>query len=229
MQVQPDIISVTETWLEPSRIKTVTQPGYNFFHTDALTASPNGTGLAAGVGTYIKASINATVRDQFRLEFPGCEDLWSELPLKNGKQCYIGVIYKHPKTNVLDFQNHLSKSIEQLNKTNRKFYICGDMNINFLKVQSNSMIKQYYDCIYSLGCLSLIHSPTRTAFLNLGVATSKGVAKVFSGGFKVIYIILVFRQSQRIPKFSKSLQRALFNYIEASCQPIVGLPLQVLQ
>ena len=35
------------------------------------------------------------------------------------------------------------------------------MNIDFLKVQSNSMIKQYYDCIYSLGCLSLFHSPTR--------------------------------------------------------------------
>ena len=35
------------------------------------------------------------------------------------------------------------------------------MNIDFLKVQSNPMIKQYYECIYSLGCLSLIHSPTR--------------------------------------------------------------------
>ena len=111
---------------------------------------------------YIKASINATVRDQFRLELPGCEDLWIELPLKNGKQCYISVIYKHPKINILDFQTHFSKSIEQLNKTNRKFYICRDMNINFLKVQSNIMIKQCYDCIYSLGCLSLLHSPTRT-------------------------------------------------------------------
>ena len=30
------------------------------------------------------------------------------------------------------------------------------------------------------------------AFLNLGVATPKGVAKVFSGGRKVIYKILVF-------------------------------------
>ena len=132
-----------------------------FFHTDALTASPNGTGLAGGVGMYIKASINAAVRDQFRLELSGCEDLWIELPLKNGKQYYISVIYKHPKTNILDYQTHLTKSIKQLNKTNRKFYICGDMNIDFLKVQSNSMIKQYYDCIYSFGCLSLLHSPTR--------------------------------------------------------------------
>ena len=72
MQVQPDIIVVTETWLEPSRTKRVTLPGYNFFHTDALTASPNETGLAGGVGMYVKSSINATVRDQFRLELPGC-------------------------------------------------------------------------------------------------------------------------------------------------------------
>ena len=35
------------------------------------------------------------------------------------------------------------------------------MNIDFLKVQSNPIIKQYYDCMCSLGCLSLIHSPTR--------------------------------------------------------------------
>ena len=81
MQVQPDIIAVTETWLEPSRTKTVTLPGYNFFHTDVITASPNGTGLAGGVGMNIKSSINAAVRDQFRLELPGCEDLWIELPL----------------------------------------------------------------------------------------------------------------------------------------------------
>ena len=100
MQVQPDIIAVTETWLEPPRIKTVKLPGYNFFHTDALIASCNGTGLAGEVGMYIKASINATVRDQFRLELPGSEDLWIEQPLKNGKQCYISVIYKHPKTNI---------------------------------------------------------------------------------------------------------------------------------
>ena len=72
MQVQPDIIVITETWLEPFSIKTVTLPGYNFFHTDALTASPNGTGQAGEVlGMYIKASINATARDQFRLELPG--------------------------------------------------------------------------------------------------------------------------------------------------------------
>ena len=71
MQVQPDIIVVTETLLEPFRIKTVTLPGYNFFHTDAVTASPNGTGQAGEVGMYINASINATARDQFRLELPG--------------------------------------------------------------------------------------------------------------------------------------------------------------
>ena len=70
---------------------------------------------------YIKASINATARDQFRLELPGCEDLWIELPLKNGKQCYISVISKHPETNILDFQTHLSNGIKQLTKRTGNF------------------------------------------------------------------------------------------------------------
>ena len=91
MQVQPDFIAVTEIWLNPSRIRTVTLPGYNFFHTDALTASSDGTGLDGGAGMCVKTSINATIRDQFRLELPGREDLWIELPLKNGKQSYVSV------------------------------------------------------------------------------------------------------------------------------------------
>ena len=109
---------------------------------------------------YAKATINVTVRYQLQLKLPGCEDLRIEITLANGKQCYFNVIYKHPITSTVDFRTHLPKSIEQLNKTKKKFYICEGMNIDFLKVQSYSIFKQHYDCIYGHGCLSLLQNPT---------------------------------------------------------------------
>ena len=50
MQSKPDINAVTETWFEPSKINTIILPGYNFLHSDASTASADGSGLAGGVG-----------------------------------------------------------------------------------------------------------------------------------------------------------------------------------
>ena len=70
----------------------------------------------------------------------GCENIWIEIALENNKQCIFGVIYKHPKTNISHFQE-LTKSIELLNKTKKKYCICSDVNIDFLKALLNSAIK----------------------------------------------------------------------------------------
>ena len=94
----------------------------------------------------------------------GCENFWKELALEKYKQCIFGVIYKHPKTNIFHVQEEPTKCIDLLNKTNKKNYICGDMNIDFLKASSNSAIKSYFDNVRSLGCMPVVLNPTRDIY-----------------------------------------------------------------
>ena len=161
LPITPEIIAVTETWLDSNRVNCIQLTDYNFLHVDSPNTKCDGSGLVGGVGLYVKKSLNVVQCDKYKLEMTGCENIWIEIAMEKDKQCIFGVIYKHPKTNISHFQENLTKSIELLNKTKKKYYIYGDMNMNFLIASSNSAIKSYFDNICSLGCMSVVQNPTR--------------------------------------------------------------------
>ena len=68
------------------------------------------------------------------------ESLWIELNLAKNKQCILGVIYRHPKQNLNDFIQKISKCLDNLNKRNTTYYICGDINVDFLSCDKNKKI-----------------------------------------------------------------------------------------
>ena len=66
MHYKPDLVAVTETWIEPSRLPKVQLTGYTFMHVDSANADSNGTGLAGGVGLYVKECLIVTPLSQYR-------------------------------------------------------------------------------------------------------------------------------------------------------------------
>ena len=82
------------------------------------------------------------------------ENLWIEVSL-NLKKIVIGVIYRHPKYNLTNFQNKLSETIQSLNLNKTTFYICSDINIDWLKKDSNSNINNYFELLENLGISTL--------------------------------------------------------------------------
>ena len=61
------------------------------------------------------------------------EKLWIEINLAKNKQYILGVIYKNPKQNLNNFIQKILKlnCLDSLNKPNKTYYICGDINIDF--------------------------------------------------------------------------------------------------
>ena len=75
----------------------------------------------------------------------------------------VSVLYRHPNSKLSDFQSSFEKAIENLNKQKLIYYLCGDFNIDLLQSDTKTVIKNYSDMLFSLGCLPLIKYPTRIA------------------------------------------------------------------
>ena len=99
---------------------------------------------------------------ELKIDCSNVESLWIELNLiDKNKQCILGVIYRHPKQNLNDFIQKISKCLDNLNKRNKTYYICGDINVDFLSCDKNKEIKNYCDSLSSYGCMSFLNFPTR--------------------------------------------------------------------
>ena len=53
------------------------------------------------VGLFIKESLSISICKKFDLNIPNCEDMWIQLDLGNNNKCIVGVIYRHPKTEII--------------------------------------------------------------------------------------------------------------------------------
>ena len=91
----------------------------------------------------------------------GCEEIWVKIRLNNTEKVF-SVLYRHPNSKLSDFQS-FEKAIEILNKQKLIYYLCGDFNIDLLQSDTKTMIKNYSDILFSLGCLPLTKYPTRIA------------------------------------------------------------------
>ena len=121
MHYKPDLIAVTETWIEPSRLPKVQLTGYNFMHVDSVNADSNGTGLAGGVGLYEKECLIVTPCKDIDLDTNDCENLWVNIQLKTEKTLTLGIVYRHPKSNVVKYQAKLHQSVYHLHKLKKHF------------------------------------------------------------------------------------------------------------
>ena len=83
--------------------------------------------------------------------------------MKNNKEIILGVLYRHPRADINDFQEKLGENICKLNNLKLKYYICGDINIDLLRGSTNIKIQEYIDMLVSVGCSSLVNVPTRVS------------------------------------------------------------------
>ena len=134
--------------------------GYNMFHVNA-TSSKHG-----GVVTYVDNSYDVTIKAQVNNS-----DIWDglfiEIKHENMKNSIIvGNIYKPPKDNnncdiVKGFVSELEPILSDLINTNSEVLICGDYNINLLKINSESHFSYFFDTMLIHSFFLQITFPTR--------------------------------------------------------------------
>ena len=134
----PDIIAISEIKLKQDFLSTL--PAYTFLQN-------NSKSNAGRVGLFIKNSINYNIFNQIQLNSVECKNLW----VNHNERQVVGVIYRHPNTDIFRFQENLENLLCELNNKKLNYYICGDINIDLLQINKKSSIKGYSDMLYSMG------------------------------------------------------------------------------
>ena len=65
------------------------------------------------------------------------------------KTTIFGVTYNHPSTNIKNFTDNFEQTLQKLQLQGCKFYICGDINIDYLKIHRDNKISQFANFLTS--------------------------------------------------------------------------------
>ena len=60
-----------------------------------------------------------------------------------------------------EFMKYLENSLKKLHKEDKEIYLCGDFNIDLLKLETINVYQEYYNLLCSYGFLPHIIQPTR--------------------------------------------------------------------
>lgn len=146
-----DILAISETWLThelPSNVISI--PGYNLYRNDRL-------GRGGGVAFYCGSRFHVTVSQSHSSD--SIEYLWLRI-LGYNKDIYLGVFYRPPKSNFLNFFNEFEDTLSEYSALS-DFTICmGDFNINLFNI-NESTVSRMLDLFDTLNMTQLIESPTR--------------------------------------------------------------------
>ena len=61
-----------------------------------------------------------------------------------------------------EFFDYMEKTLDKVLNENKDIYICGDFNLDLLKINSCEFNKRFFELMYSYGLLHQITIPTRT-------------------------------------------------------------------
>ena len=154
--VELDIVAITETSHKNGEFFTtnVSLEGYDEFYTPS-NSSKGGTAI------YVKENYDVFERNDLKIQNDCLESTWIEIKNKNNKNILCGCIYRHPTYNLSEFLNYLEINLKKIASENKEVYICGDFNVDLLKLDDISNYQLYYNLLCSFGFLPLIDQPTR--------------------------------------------------------------------
>ncbi len=152
-----EILAFSETWLNKNKVSPslINLDGYNFIHDDRSHKR------GGGVGLFISDKFNYTLRSDLKLpNSTEYDTLFIEIDTKP-KSSIIAVLYRPPDSQFYPFIDHLSTTIDKINKEHKPAFICGDFNIDLLKIQSHKPTNDFINMFYTGSFYPLIDKPTR--------------------------------------------------------------------
>ena len=81
--------------------------------------------------------------------------------MDSNKQVVIEAIYRHPKSNFIDFQTFFVNTIKLLDALSATYYIAGNITIDLSKGDKNANIADYINTLHSMRCSQVIANLTR--------------------------------------------------------------------
>ena len=155
------IICIQETWInDESKLPLVSLEGYSCYY-----VKPNASSHG-GLITYVDNSFEVTGIKKID-NSAVWEGLFIELKHDSLKNKFIiGNIYKPPKdnnnaNNINAFTMEIEPVVQERSSTNAEVFICGDYNINLLKLTGESHVADFFDMMLGHSFYPKITLPTR--------------------------------------------------------------------
>ena len=152
----PDILAITETWLNNEVKLTAFTPDYTIYRQDRST-NPGG-----GVLLAVKNSLKSNVVASFTVNT--CECVLVDVALTNVAKVRIGVVYRPPNANADDSEILFNNILQYLDNV-KHFTIYGDFNLPDIEwdtLTANSHIsKQLLSLCFKSGSFQCVDFPTR--------------------------------------------------------------------
>ncbi len=151
-----DAIAITESseCEDQSFLSNVSLEGYKLYNTP--TTSPKG-----GVVLYMNDNFDSFERIDLRIQTSEYQGVWVEIKNSNSKNIVCCCIYRHPRYDMTNFLNYMDSCLKILSDENKEIYLCGDFNIDLLKIDSNKTYMSFYNLLNCNGLLPFIIHPTR--------------------------------------------------------------------
>ena len=146
------VIGFSETWLSPFTIDTFGMNGYNHV---GLTRT---AGKGGGVSLYIAEKLAYTALPELGIVDDCIECAFARMHV-NGQAYLVGVVYRPPNSNVMDFNSTMHDILEKV--TQYPCYIMGDFNLDLLKHDKHVPTEKFLDVMYANSSIPTINRPTR--------------------------------------------------------------------
>lgn len=155
-KVDYQVIAVTETWFD-SDTNTADFEIENY----DMHSQPRLNKRGGGVLIYTHKELECSKLKHFSM---AVDDLFEmitiEITIPNYKNKIISCIYRSPGSDVELFSNHIENVLQKV-KRSKHLYICGDFNIDLLKIECNKNVQMYMEMLNSYGLYPTITKPTR--------------------------------------------------------------------
>ena len=149
------IYGFSETWINNSTPLLFDMNGYAFVHSD------RNLGKGGGVALLISHSLNYVVRTDLLEQSQNYESLFIEIMLSQRKNIIVGIVYRKPSSNIIDFNCNFEDCLKKIDLECKHAYIMGDFNIDLMKYSNCNSVNQFLSIIYAYSFLPLIDKPSR--------------------------------------------------------------------
>ena len=165
LEVDFDIIALSEIGRKniENREAQLKKYGYNMIY-DKQTLIRGGTAII------YKSNFDISEREDLKIIHENnethVENTWLEVKFGNNPsdKTIVGCIYKHPGGPIKDLKNFRHKLEQNLLLTNsekKQCIITGDLNIDGLKIKTNSEVENFFNMLLEHNFLPTITNPTR--------------------------------------------------------------------
>ena len=136
------MIGISETWLKDS-FHSCDIPGYNYIHEPRRS----------------RTRFQFKCRPEIRFSDSCAESLFVEIIRQKERNINVGVIYRPPEKNVLEFCDELDQLLMTVSANNKLCVLLGDWNLDIMKHDSSTA--EFLDIMYSKMFFPLMTRPTR--------------------------------------------------------------------